>query len=238
MSEHRGGRDAIEADGVDAVCFDLDDTLFEFAQYVRAGLLAAADRLMDHTGRGLHDELLSLYFEEGVTEGTFDRLVERHDLPSGLVPELVEAYHAHTDPLEPYSGAENVLDRLGAEYDLGLLTDGRNGRAKLDRLGLTDYFDAVVVAHDQPFAKPEVEAFERIANRLAVEPEAIVYVGDDPNRDFRGANQLGMGTVRLRRGRYASRPALDDAPPDVEIDDLEALVGLLDAGDGTDSDGR
>lgn len=220
----------IDPDRVEAVCFDLDDTLFEFAQYVRAGLLEAADRVWIHTGRRLHDELLSLHFEEGVTDGTFDRLLERHDLPSSLVPELVEAYHAHRGPLEPYPGAEAVLDRLEPRYDLGLLTDGRNGRVKLDRLGLADYFDAVVVAHDHEFGKPDVEAFARIVERLDVEPEAAVYVGDDPERDFEGANRLGMGTVRLRRGRYASRPGLNDAPPDVEIDDLDALSDLLDVG--------
>lgn len=223
----------IDPNRVEAVCFDLDDTLFDFTQYVRGGLLEAADRVWVHTGRRLHDELLSLYFEEGVTEGTFDRLLERHDLPSSLVPELVEAYHAHQYPLEPYPEAEAVLSRLGRRYDLGLLTDGRNGRVKIDRLGLADYFDAVVVAHDHEFGKPDVEAFARIADRLDVEPESTIYVGDDPERDIDGANRLGMVTVRLRRGRYASHPGLDDALPDVEIEDLDALVELLEAGPRT-----
>jgi len=213
---------------VEAVCFDLDDTLFPFEQYARAGLLHAADRVWVHTGRRLHDEILALYFEEGVTEGTFDRLVERHDLPASLVPELVEAYHDHRGPLEPYPGAEAVLARLRERYRLGLLTDGRNGQGKLGRLGLAGYFDAVVVTHDREFAKPAVDAFERVASGLGVAPAATVYVGDHPELDVVGPKRLGMGTVRLRRGRFADRPSRDDAPPDAEIDRLDALVDLLD----------
>ena len=223
-----GRRLAFDPDRVEAVCFDLDDTLFDFEQYVRAGLLEAADRTWTHTGRRLHEELLELYFEEGVTEGTFDRLVERYDLPSTLVPDLVEAYHDHRGPLEPYPEAEDVLARLGDRYPLGLVTDGRNGREKLGRLGLDGYFDAVVVTHDQGFGKPDVEAFERVAASLGVEPAAAVYVGDHPELDVVGPKRLGMGTVRLRRGRYADRPSRDDAPPDVEVDRLGAILDLLD----------
>lgn len=212
---------------IDAVCFDLDDTLFDFGQYVRAGLEAAADRIWVHTGRRLHDELRSLYFEEGVTEGTFDRLLERHDLPDDLVPELVSAYHDQRGPLEPYPDAVSTLTRLGSQYALGVLTDGRNGRGKLRRLGIADRFDAVVVTHERPFAKPDVEAFERLLSRLDVEPAATVYVGDHPGLDVRGANELGMTTVRLRRGRFADRPSDGEAAPDLEIHELSALLDWL-----------
>ena len=222
-----GRRPAFDPDGVEAVCFDLDDTLFDFEQYVRAGLLEAADRVLARTGRRFHDEILELYFEEGVTEGTFDRLVERHDLPAALVPDLVEAYHDHRGPLEPYPEAEAVLARLRDRYPLGLVTDGRNGRGKLGRLGLEGYFDAVVVTHDRDFAKPADEAFEAVAAGLGVEPTAAVYVGDHPELDVVGPKRLGMGTVRVRRGRFAELPSRDDAPPDVEVDRLEAVVDLL-----------
>ena len=222
-----GRRPAFDPDLIEAVCFDLDDTLFDFEQYVRAGLLEAADLVRTRTGRRIRDELIELYFEAGVTEGTFDRLVERHDLPASLVPELVEAYHDHRGALEPYPETEAVLARLGERYTLGLLTDGRNGRGKLARLGLDSYFDAVVVAHDRDFEKPDVEAFERVAASLGVEPTAAVYVGDHPELDVVGPKQLGMGTVRIRRGRYADLPSRDDAPPDVEVDRLGSLVDLL-----------
>ena len=87
----------------ESVCFDLDDTLYPYAEYARTGLGAAGDRLTARTGRRVSDELVELYFEDGVTAGTFDRIAEQYDdVPSSLVPELVAAYHGAEAPIEPY----------------------------------------------------------------------------------------------------------------------------------------
>lgn len=229
MSDGATGTAATSAEGtVRAVCFDLDDTLFDYHDYARAGLRAAADRLEERTDRSHLDELERLYFDDSVTEGTFDHLVERNDLDPDLVDGLVEAFHEPTTPLDPYPETECVLDRLEDRYDLGVVTDGRGGREKLDRLGIDDYFDAVVVTPEFGGSKHGRAAFDAVLSTLGCDPGATVYVGDDPRVDFRIPNDLGMGTVRLRRGRYADLdPEGDDAAPDVEIETLAGLPELL-----------
>lgn len=212
---------------LEAVCFDLDDTLYDYHEYARSGLRAAADRLKAATGETLHDELHRLYFEEGVTAGTFDRLVARRDLPPEIVDELVEAFHGATGPLSPYDDAEGVLDRLERDHRLGLVTDGRGGRAKLRRLGIREYFDAVVVTPELDCSKRHAGAFEAVLDGLEV-PAAAAYVGDDPRVDFRVPNALGMRTVRLRRGRYADlEPDGNRAAPDAEVERLVAVPAHL-----------
>lgn len=213
---------------VRSVCFDLDDTLFDYREYAEEGLRSAADRLEARTGERFHVELLSMYFEEGITEGTFDRLLARFDLPAGLATELVEAYHAATTPLSPYEETEPVLSTLSESYALGLLTDGRGGHAKLRRLGIRDFFDAVLVTPTTGYSKRDPEVFEAILSRLSVSAANTVYVGDDPRFDFRFPNDLGMTTVRLRRGRHADRePDTDAAVPDYEIEQLDELTACL-----------
>lgn len=225
MTETR--REPIDPAGVEAVCFDLDDTLFDFTQYVRAGLRSAADRIEERTGERLHDEVLALYFEESVRDGTFDRLLARHELGVS-VAELVDAYHDSTGPIDPYPDAERALARLAGEYDLGLITDGRNGREKLRRLGLTGYFDAVVVAHEHGLRKREdAETFERALDALGVSPRDAIYVGDNPRTDFHVPDRLGMHTVRVRRGRHTDRDARPAETPDAEVESLDSLLGLL-----------
>lgn len=211
--------------GIIAVCFDLDDTLFDYTQYIRQGLVNAADYIETHTGETVHQELVDLYFEEGVQEGTFDQLIERRELDVA-VEALVEAYHDSTGPLDPYEEADTVLSRVAEDYKLGLVTDGRNCNEKLDRLDLDGYFDAIVATPDHGLAKCEhAEAFERVLEMLGVEPTAAVYVGDHPLADIRIPAQLGMRTIRLRRGRYADRDS--SISPDAEIGSLAALPGLL-----------
>jgi putative hydrolase of the HAD superfamily len=212
----------------EAVCFDLDDTLYDYHEYARAGLDAAADRLEAHTGRRFHDELHALYFDESVTEGTFDRLAERHGIPEKMIDELIEAYHNADAPLSPYPETREVLSALET-HSLGLVTDGRGGHAKLDRLGLREFFDAVLVTPTVDASKREPWVFEEVLSTLSTQPERAVYVGDDPRVDFRAPNELGIVTVRLRRGRHADRePQEDLAAPDHEIEQLEGLLALLD----------
>ncbi len=196
----------------DAVYFDLDDTLYSYQQYARHGLQSAADYLADATGRELHDELLSIYFHEDVTDGTFDLLVDRYDLDPTLVSELVEAFHNTTTPLTPYPSTEQTLSRLDETYALGLITDGRGGEEKLDRLGLSSYFETVIVTPTLGTSKADPAVFERALSALSVSPEAAVYVGDDPRVDFPNPNELGMGTVRLCRGRYRELDSLGEGP--------------------------
>ena len=45
----------------------------------------------------------------------------------------------------------------------------------------------------------ESKPFDEIANLLSLEPSRIVYVADNPLKDFLGARESGMFTVRLRR---------------------------------------
>jgi putative hydrolase of the HAD superfamily len=214
--------------GIKAVCFDLDDTLYDYEQYAKTGLRSAADRLESRTGHSFHDELLSMYFEEGITEGTFDRLLDRHDLPAHLIGELVEAYHSATEPLSPYEDTVPVLAKLSEAVPVGLLTDGRGGHSKLRRLGIEKYFDAVLVTPTIGYSKREPEVFDAILSDLWVSAEDAVYVGDDPRFDFRIPNEFGMTTVRLRRGRHADlEPQTADAAPDLEIDRLSELGACL-----------
>lgn len=213
---------------IEAVCFDLDDTLYQYERYARAGLENAGEYLEAHTGQQHHETLLELYFDEEVTEGTFDVLIDRYDLPTDIVDALIEAYHDADRPLESYPGTVPVLSRLEGVYQLGLITDGRGGHAKLRRLGIVEYFGAVLVTPTIGRSKHDRIAFDRVLSELSVSPPTAVYVGDDPRVDFGVPNELGMVTVRLRRGRYTHlEPPDESAEPDHEIRYLGELLPIV-----------
>jgi len=213
---------------MDALCFDLDGTLFDDRQYVRAGLLAAAEVVERERGVDISAELLSAYFQRGLTEQTFDRVLEECGLSTDLVPELVTAYHANSAPLVPFPDAESTLERLRPEYDLGVVTGGSNGAAKLDRLGLGGYVDSVIVAPARGWSKREPEPFEAVLAELNATPEETAVVGDRPAVDFAQPNRLGLLTVRVRRGQYATTVADTGTEPDVVVDSLSAIPDILD----------
>jgi len=206
-----------------AVCFDLDGTLFDDRQYVRAGLERAGEVYADRTGIDLTAAFLRAYFQSDATDATFDAVLADRGHSLDVVSELVDAYHANDAPLVPFPDAERTLAALDDDYALGLVTGGRNGRAKLRRLGLADYFDAVVVATELDATKREPEPYEAALRALGVSAAETVYVGDRPELDFPRPRALGMWTVRVRRGQYAGRVPTGDAVPDVTVDSLDAV---------------
>jgi len=213
---------------IDAVCFDLDDTLYNYEQYARAGLESAAETLEMETGHQLHDELVELYFDENRTEGTFDTLLEQHGLSPELSDSLVDAFHSATTPLSPYPETAPLLSTLAEQYELGLITDGRGGHQKLDRLNIRRYFDEILVTPQIKRSKHESIVFEQVLDSLSVEPSATIYVGDDPRVDFLVPNELGMYTVRLHRGRYTELTAQNTRQrPDYRIHSLNALCHIV-----------
>lgn len=210
-----------------AVCFDLDGTLFDDRQYVRAGLERAGEVYADRTGVDLTEAFLRAYFQSDATEATFDAVLAERGHSLDAVPELVDAYHANDAPLVPFPDAERTLSVLGDEYALGLVTGGRNGRDKLRRLGLAGHFDAVVVTAELDATKREPEPYETVLRALDAPAEETVYVGDRPGLDVPQPRALGMRTVRVRRGQYADRVPTGDAVPDATVNSLDAVPAAV-----------
>lgn len=224
----------------EAVYFDLDGTLFDDRQYVRAGLRHAGRVLAAETGRNLTDEMLAAYFERDITESTFNTVLDEHGLSSELVQKLVDAYHDNRAELSPFPETETTLRHLRDRYRLGLITGGKNGRDKLARLGLDDFFETVFVSPEFGSSKRSPDIFEAAVETLDVQAEAAVYVGDRPALDFPQPNRLGMTTVRIETGRYKKVTATGETQPDYTLDSLDELPAVIDGGvvDTISKDGR
>ena len=117
---------------------------------------------------------------------------------------------------------------------IGLISDGYLDvqKLKFKALGLSDYFDAVVFSDEwgRESWKPSQVPFEHCLGKLNVAPHEALYIGDNPLKDFLGANQLGMHSVWIKR---PNREYLDRKPPTAEhmphqmIETLDELVTIL-----------
>jgi putative hydrolase of the HAD superfamily len=125
-------------------------------------------------------------------------------------------------------GAADLVHSLRAEYRVALLTDGpvRAQEGKLEALGWTDLFDAVLVTGALPTAKPDRRAFEHLLDAVDAPPAATAYVGDHPDLDVRGAHGAGLHPVQVL---YDGGPDLvPEAAATVDRDALAAdLRGTL-----------
>jgi len=120
---------------------------------------------------------------------------------AGVAPEdLAAAYRAGVEAaLVPVPGAVDLVESLRDRYRVALLTDGpvRAQQGKLERLGWTDLFDAVVITGSLPAPKPDWRAFDHLLDAMETPPWTTAYVGDHPEVDVRGANDAGLRPVHV-----------------------------------------
>jgi putative hydrolase of the HAD superfamily len=220
-----------------AIVFDLDDTLYAEEAYVHSGFRAVAAWGAEHLDIPATQGYIELerLFREGVRGNTFDVWLAAHGLSSdGVVGELVRIYRSHEPAIELFPGALALLERLAAEYALGLLSDGRVEvqHAKLAALGLRERFDAVLITGElgRSAWKPSPRGFDVLLRRLGVAPARAVYVSDNPVKDFLGARRAGLRSIRVRgpHGIYADlEPETSEHAPDAEVGGLGGVEPVL-----------
>lgn len=181
-------------DGVDAVIFDLDDTLYSEKQYVRSGYKAVAKLLGDEA---LADRLWT-YFENG--KPAIDELLNELGC-MGRKEECLEAYREQIPEIALYHGVSELIQDLKSKgIKVGIITDGRvsGQKRKLQALGLDKLIDDIIITDElggTQFRKPCDIAFRIVQRRWSIPFEQIVYVGDNAEKDFQAPKQLGMRTL-------------------------------------------
>jgi len=219
-----------------AVVFDLDDTLYAERDYVRSGYRAVAEHLRRATGRtDPFENWLWRRFESGQAGGALDALDEQFSL--GLraegIAELVRVYREHRPDIVPRPGAVELLRRLGKRHRLGLLSDGYlpAQRLKLDALGLAPLLDAVVITEEmgRAFWKPAPQGYAAVRDSLGAADEQCAYVADNPAKDFVAPNRMGWLTIQLVcAGQiHSANPAPEGGKPQAVVSSLDEAEGVV-----------
>jgi putative hydrolase of the HAD superfamily len=95
----------------------------------------------------------------------------------------------------------HVQDILGAFHSaglkLGLLSDFPPEK-KLEYLGISGIWDAVLCSEQRGALKPHVLPFNDLASAMSLNPENIIYVGNSRLYDVAGARLAGMQTAWLK----------------------------------------
>ena len=226
---------------VSAVLFDLDDTLYPERQFVDGGFRAVGDFLAPRSGR-TSPELSARLWDLHVRDGRghlFDTLVSELGLPD--LPELVAAcllvYRTHPVRLTAFDGVGDLLGWLrAADVRTGIVSDGNaavQARKVAGLESLAGAMDVVVLTDELGVgrAKPSPVAFRVACLMLDVEPSATIYVGNDPRKDFAGAREAGLRTIRAGRlpdegGAPATAP-VGSSEADVVVDSIQGLSSEL-----------
>jgi len=129
--------------------------------------------------------------------------------------------------LFPYPHVRSTLVKLKEKnLVLGIVSDAPRMRAwlRLAEMNMTHYFDFVVTLDDTGKLKPSKLPFEKALAELKLEPEQILFVGDNPERDILGAKKAGMKTCLALYGQQVFSKKVK---ADFEIKDVKELLEIL-----------
>ncbi|MBO6777661.1 MAG: HAD family hydrolase [Marinibacterium sp.] len=218
---------------VEAVLFDLDETLLdrassvkafvtqqfsgEFGTFENAEALANRFTVLDDRNNGHKASVYRQIFAE--------MGLDCPDIWCGFLQDFESNSWRYA---RSHDAMRSTLWSLGnAGMRLGLITNGETHLQlrSILALDLDLLVDTYLISESECLRKPDAEIFLRAAERLHVAPRNCAFVGDTPQTDMIGARQVGMRTIWFPNGM--NWPEDYDWRPDAEIAHLSELPTVL-----------
>ena len=219
--------------------FDLDDTLYPERQFAVGGFAASERWAQAALGAapGLAEEMTRLL--DAGHLGTLFPMVLKTCAPDHTPDHLaafVAAYREHEPALTLFDDAAWALQHYSAQGPLGLITDGTHTvqARKVEALAIGPHFREIVYTNalgGRTFHKPHPLSYEKIEAALGGPDVRLVYVGDNPSKDFIVPNARGWLSVMVERPDHArihaSAEMAEGGAPHARIQSLRELPRVI-----------
>lgn len=219
-------------ENIKAVIFDLDNTILDRARTFRNFTLSLVSLYFQHLAEkdNVVNRIIELD-EDGYKDKKtlFTELLEELPwLTKPDVSELMTYYSIHyVKNALLMESAEEMMRYVHQKYKMGLITNGKTDiqYGKMDRLGIRNQFDFILVSEEAGVKKPDVKIFNMAIEKLNLSPEQCLYVGDHPINDIEGASKAGMKTIWFE----VNQPWSDEVrtSPDFTIKHLSELTKIV-----------
>ncbi len=224
-----------------AICFDLDNTLWDVWPVIRRAEQAMYDFLALHYPRAVASMDIEA-MRDSRARVALDYPHMAHDFsflrrqalreqaqacgcPETMADEAFEVFLTARNQVELYAEVRPALQLLCGRYRLFTAS---NGNADLRRIGIGHFFERSVAARDVGALKPDAVVFHKVIEGTGLAPAEVLFVGDDPQLDVEGARRAGMQPVWMDREGAAWPAGL--APPPHAVRSLDELLELLAGG--------
>ena len=209
--------------------FDLDDTLYPEITYVKSGLKEVS--LFLYKNFDIDKELAySEMYESLRIHGNkiFDNMLMKHHIYTKRnLNKCISVYRKHNPKIELYKDAKECIKRF-KNFKKYIVTDGNIivQRNKIKSLNLNNSFEKIIPTYQYgiSFSKPSINCFKMILSYENTKPENMIYIGDNPYKDFINIKKIGIKTIRILRGAYKDILLDDEHEADYSFKNLNSIT--------------
>ena len=210
------------------IVFDLDEVLYDEKTYVISGFRTVSEFL--EKDEAIPKKIIFEYLKRRLKNGReriFNDLLDNFRIYSQKnLEKCISVYRTHTPKIKLYSDAKDCLKRL-KNYPLYIVTDGNKivQKNKIKALNLENHVKKTILTSNYGLrnSKPSKFCFQKICDMEKTSPTNLVYIGDDPHKDFVGLKREGFKTIRLFKGRFKNERLSKEFEADYKIKSLKEI---------------
>lgn len=231
----------MKIENIRAIFFDADGTIIDHKECERQALMY----MFNEIGKNFKDEYQDIFrpldrkLWDSVAHNTCS--IKKEDIPEYRFKEFFRIIDLKFDDYKKANklfqeglassvalikNATNTLEYLYRKYDLYVVT---NGLVKLQKPRVTNseiskYISDIIVSEEVGFYKPNPKIFNVLLNKINLNPNEVVMVGDSLEKDIKGAQNANIKAIWYNDQNKAN---YTDITPDYQITDLIELMNIL-----------
>ncbi|MEK4737335.1 MULTISPECIES: HAD family hydrolase [Bacillus] len=212
--------------------FDLDDTLLDRDKAVDNLFLLVLEKCYEDVSDTVKNNMLQKFKEYDkreygindktiVLESLFDEFAPKYRLPRNYIQDFWNENFPKCFSID--QNTILFLNHIKRHFKVGIITNGSTQRqkAKIMNTGLNEYFDTIIISEEVRFSKPDKRIFELALNKLNVQSEDVLFVGDDLEKDIAGCQNANIKGIWFNPNMIKNNT---DTKPHAEITSFDNLL--------------
>ncbi|MCQ6567442.1 HAD family hydrolase [Bacillus mycoides] len=212
--------------------FDLDDTLLDRDKAVDNLFLLVLEKCYEDVSDTVKNNMLQKFKEYDkreygisdktiVLESLFDEFPPKYRLPRNYIQDFWNNNFPKCFSINQKT--INIINTIKSHIKVGIITNGSTQRqkAKIMNTGLNEYFDTIIISEEVGFSKPDKRIFELALNKLNVQSEDVLFVGDDLEKDIAGCQNANIKGIWFNPNMIKNNT---DTKPYAEITSFDNLL--------------
>ena len=186
-----------------AVMFDLDDTLLNRDNAIDKMFSIILEKCYENVKNSARNQMFQKFKEYDridygnsnktkVFNSFFNEFPPQYRIPSNFIQDFWNNNFPNCFSIN--KSTIKLINAIKKRAEVAIITNGtsQRQRAKIDKTKLNSYFEIIIISEEVGFSKPDKQIFELALKSLNIDPNEVLFVGDDIEKDIGGCQNADI----------------------------------------------